>query len=193
MNTAQNQRHTETERKLREALVFYMDRDLEPTVGQLCDQAGINRSTFYRHYADVYDMMARIEQEFRHGLFQSIHGDNAILSRLAADPDALEPLIAYIGRNPHFYRIYLQKHVDFSQNEEFQQYWEEQVKPLFRSCGVENETHMQYYYTIFKAGLLGVLRLWLENGCAESPGELSRIISRMLPARPVQPGKTATI
>ena len=44
MNTAQNQRHMETERKLREALVFYMEQDLEPTVGQLCSRSGINRS-----------------------------------------------------------------------------------------------------------------------------------------------------
>ncbi len=193
MNTAQNQRHMETERKLREALLFYMDRDREPTVGQLCEYAGINRSTFYRHYMDVYDLMNRMEQEFQHGLYQSIHGDNAILSKLAVEANALEPLIAYIGKNPHFYRIYLQKHVNSPQSEEFRQYWEEQIKPLFLSCGVENESHMQYYYANFKAGLLSVLRLWLENGCMESPGELSVIISRMLPAKPVQPRKTASI
>ena len=40
MNTAQNQRHMETERKLREALLFYMERDMEPTVDQICRQQG---------------------------------------------------------------------------------------------------------------------------------------------------------
>ena len=189
MNTVQNQRHMETERKLREALLFYMDKGKEPTVGQLCERAQINRSTFYRHYADVYDLMTHMEQEFKHGLYQSIQGDDAILSKLAFDPDALEALIAYIGKNPHFYRIYLQSYQSLPQSEEYQRYWEEQVKPLFIACGVTQEAHMRYCYASFKAGLLSVLRLWLENGCAESPGELSRLISRMLPSIPVPPKK----
>lgn len=182
MNTAQNQRHLETERKLREALLFYMDQDREPTVGQLCEYAGINRSTFYRHYADVYDLMDRMEQEFQHGLFQSIRGDHSILSRLTADPEALESLIAYVGKNPHFYRVFLQKQVALLRNAGFQQYWDNQIKPLFIARGVEEETHMRYYYTAFRAGLLSVLLLWLENGCKESPAILSRIISGMIPS-----------
>ncbi len=182
MNTAMNQRHMETERKLREVLLFYMDQGQEPTVRQLCNRAGINRSTFYRHYMDVYELMIRMEREFKHGLFQSIEGDNTILSRLASNPDALEPLILYIGKNPYFYQVYLKKYDDLPQNEEFQRYWETQIKPLFITCGVMNESHMRYYYGHFKAGMLSVLRLWLEGGCKESPRELSQIISRMLPA-----------
>ena len=182
MNTAQNQRHMETERKLREALLFYMDQDKEPTVDQLCRHAGINRSTFYRHYADVYALMERMEEEFQHGLFQSVHGDDPFLSRLASDRDALVPLIEYIGKNPHFYRLYLNGNMDIPLSGQFRRYWQDQIEPLFRSFGVEQETNMRYYYAYFKSGLQTVLRLWLENGCMESPEEVSRIISRMLPA-----------
>ena len=187
MNTAQNQRHTETERRLREAMLFYMEQDREPTVGQLCEHTGINRSTFYRHYVDVYELMNRMEQEFQHGLFRSVQGGHEILSRLSADPDALEPLIAYIGENPHFYRVYLSRSTEVPFDDQFRLYWQEQVKPLFRSYGVQDETHMRYYYEYFKAGLLTVLQLWLEGGCTETPKELSQMISRMLPVRPAAP------
>ena len=182
MNTAQNQRHMETERKLREALLFYMKRDTEPTVDQLCRHAKINRSTFYRHYAGVYDLMEQMEREFQHGLFQSIHGRDPFLSRLATDADALVPLIDYIGKNPHFYRLYLKGNMDIPLSGQFQRYWQDQIEPIFRSHGVEQESTMRYYYAYFKSGLQTVLRLWLENGCIESPEEISRIISRMLPS-----------
>ncbi|MCR5826365.1 MAG: TetR family transcriptional regulator C-terminal domain-containing protein [Oscillospiraceae bacterium] len=160
-----------------------MNQGKEPTVGQICDAAGINRSTFYRHYVDVYDLMASMEQEFKHGLFQSIQGDRTILSRLAGDASVLESLIDYIGKNPQFYRVYLQNHETLPLSEEFRRYWETQVAPLFRACGVNQESRMRYYYSFFKAGLLSVLRLWLENGCVETPSELSQVIAKMLPAR----------
>ena len=53
MNTANNQLHKETEKRLRKALLFYMNEEKEPTVGELCAHAGINRSTFYRHYVEI--------------------------------------------------------------------------------------------------------------------------------------------
>lgn len=31
------------------------------TVKELCEKSGINRATFYKHYADVYDLMEQIE------------------------------------------------------------------------------------------------------------------------------------
>ena len=61
MNTSGNQLHMETEKKLREALLYYMEQGKDPTVGQLCQRAQINRSTFYRHYTDVYDLMNRVD------------------------------------------------------------------------------------------------------------------------------------
>ena len=181
MNTSGNQLHMETEKKLREALLFYMEQERAPTVGQLCQRAQINRSTFYRHYTDVYDLMNRVEQEFQHGLYRSLDGDSAFLARLGSKPEELEPLIAYIGQNPHFYRVYLQKYAVSEDDRSYQRYWQTQVLPLFQSHGVSNEEHIRYYYEYVKTGMVAIFRLWLENGCRETPAELARILFRLLP------------
>ncbi|MCR4587744.1 MAG: TetR/AcrR family transcriptional regulator [Lachnospiraceae bacterium] len=182
MNTAQNQRHMETERKLREALLYYMNMDREPTVGQICERAEINRSTFYRHYVDVYDLMVHVEQDFQHGLYQTLHNEYSILTRLGKDPHALAPLIAYIGKNPHFYRVYLKNGTHSPWMEEFQrQNWEDRIKPLFMANGVLEEIHMRYYYEFIKSGFITILSLWLENGCQQSPEEMSFILYELLP------------
>lgn len=34
------------------------------TVKELCEKSGINRATFYKHYADVYDLLEKLEQQF---------------------------------------------------------------------------------------------------------------------------------
>ena len=33
------------------------------TVKEICEHAEINRSTFYKHYQDVYDLMEKLENE----------------------------------------------------------------------------------------------------------------------------------
>ena len=44
----------------------------EITVTELTEQVDINRSTFYLHYRDIYDMMEKIENE----LIEKVHGIN---------------------------------------------------------------------------------------------------------------------
>lgn len=182
MNTANNQLHRETEQKLREALEFYLEQNREPTVGQLCDRAKINRSTFYRHYHDVFDLMESVEREIQKGLFRS--ADRSGLFR-AGRPSAevLEPLIAYIGQHRHFYRAYLQRSGGFPAEEGFLELWNTHIKPMFASHGVESEAHMRYYFEYVKSGFVTILRLWLEDSCAESPAEIAEIMSRMLPQK----------
>ena len=33
------------------------------TVREICERTGINRSTFYNHYTDVYDLLEQIERD----------------------------------------------------------------------------------------------------------------------------------
>ena len=52
------------------------------TIKELCAAAGINRGTFYAHYTDIYDLLAKIEEEMFEdsslhdpkGAYQSIFG-----------------------------------------------------------------------------------------------------------------------
>ncbi len=183
MNTAKNQLHRETENKLRDALLFYINEEKEPTVGQLCERAGINRSTFYRHYADVFDLMEKTEKDIQQGLIDSLRGEDSFLMRLSVSPEALTPLIAYIGGNRHFYRIYMRKYGGVPLSETFNQFWEMKIVPCFRLHGIENETHMRYFFEYVKAGFMMVIGSWLNNGCQEPPGELAEILYKMMPAK----------
>ena len=174
MNTANNQLRKDTDRRIRAVLLACLEQGKEPTVGELCKGAQINRSTFYRHYLDIYDLMEKTETEIQKGLAKTLErgGDKK--------GDPLERLVRYVGDYGSFYRIYLQKHLNGSMEAGFQSYWELQLKPLFLRAGVTDERRMMYYYQFVKAGVMTVLKLWLEDGCRESPEEIARVLRAML-------------
>lgn len=59
-------RVTVTKRLIREALLGLLETNpLEKIkVSQLCESAGVNRATFYRHYESIHDVLREIELEF---------------------------------------------------------------------------------------------------------------------------------
>ena len=173
MNTANNQLQKDTDRRIREVLLAYMEQGKEPTVGEICEGAQINRSTFYRHYLDIYDLMEKTETEIQRGLA-------ALVQSAETHGNPLEQLTRYVNDYSSFYRVYLQKHLSGSMEAGFQSYWESHLKPVFLRAGVTDERRMRYYYQFVKAGVMTVLKLWLEDGCRESPAEIARILRTML-------------
>ena len=180
MNKADNQRHRETDRKIREALLQYLMRGREPAVGELCETAQINRSTFYRHFKDIPDLMEKTETEMQKGLVLSVGGEGSILERLAASEEALVPLVSYIGENRYFYRIYMRNRAELPMKANFQMFWEKRIRPLFEATGVMSEIRMRYYFLYVQAGFAAVLKKWLDQDCAESPEEIASVLYRML-------------
>lgn len=65
METKENQRITLTKRLLKESLIRLMEtKNLQKiSVSELCKNAGINRATFYNHYAMPSDILKEIGNE----------------------------------------------------------------------------------------------------------------------------------
>ena len=164
MNTANNQLRQSTDRRLRDALLSCMAQDREPTVGELCELAQVN--------LDVYDLMEKTEEEIQKGL--------AEILKTAGEGDPLEGMVRYVGGYGSFYRIYLRNHLAGSMEAGFQSYWESHLRPVFLKAGVKDERRMLYYYQFVKAGVMTVLKLWLEDGCREDPEEIARILRAMM-------------
>ena len=177
MNKANNERHQDTGRRIREALFYYTEQDIEPSVVDICARAEINRSTFYRHYIDIFDLMEKTEAEIQRGLFRSFSGD-ATFSAAGNAADLLVPMIRYIGENRHFYRTYMRTHLGTPMEKGFAHIWEERIRPIFEAHGVRDEQRMIYYYEMERAAFMTALRLWLEKDCQETPEEMAEVLSR---------------
>lgn len=180
MNTENNQLWKDSEKRMQQALLGFMEAEKEPTVGDICREAQVNRSTFYRHYLGIYDLMEKTERAIQTELAGAMKqgGIKPDLRELTAE--ALIPMVEFIGNYRSFYRSYLRTHLDVSMETGMQTVWDNYLKPVFLSRGVTDETHMLYYYQSFRAGVLSMLKLWLDRDCAESAREVAQMIEKTL-------------
>ena len=117
------------------------------TIREICEIANINRSTFYRHYEDIYALMQDIQKniftEFLNDFLETSMNDNYI---------TLENLTFIIGHIQK-YRIFYYNYLNCNQTNILQgnisNLWEDYFIPMFKTHGVTNERYMKYYFTYF--------------------------------------------
>ena len=180
MNIDNNQLWKDSERRMQEALLHFMEQQKEPTVGDICKQAQVNRSTFYRHYLDIFDLMEKTERAIQLELVDVMRQGGLRPDMQALTAEALLPMVEFIGRYRSFYRSYLKTHLGVSMEAGMQTVWDRYLKPVFLSRGVTDEAHMLYYFQYFKAGVLSMLKLWLDRDCRESPMEIAGMMEKIL-------------
>lgn len=177
MNTKKNQRYYETEKRIFDVFTDLITRkEVEHiTIQEICGLAGINRSSFYIHFTDVYDLMEKLEYYtmMRSGEFFSSPEDIDFKERFTR-------FFEFIQEHQTFFRAYLnnqnQMHVldGFIQGETASSAYHQLIDRL----GYQNDRELGYHNAFFKAGITALVREWLNGGCTESPKELSDILER---------------
>lgn len=108
MNTKNNQRYRETEIRMDAAMLELMKHtEFEKiTVKKICETAGVNRSTFYAHFTDIYDMLDRMEDFLHQELLESYPFHSNPEDLPFSDPLILL-FLQHIRKHQYFYRIAL--------------------------------------------------------------------------------------
>lgn len=182
MNTKDNQQARKTQEKIKAILLARMASQPfhQITVQEICREARINRTTFYTHFDNLSDLMQTIELEMQQGVSR-LFLDEASGAYKPLTETSLEKLIGYIYKNAAFYRILLN---DFNSLElldrDLAAAWEKEIEPAFRKKGDATDAQIHYRYEYFNSGFRGIIRRWLNEGCPETPGELTRVIRNVV-------------
>lgn len=95
----QNKREKTKKRIVDAFVALYAEKDISQiTVRMICEKAGINRSTFYTYYADVYELRTQQQKDIINEVYETILGraienDNFDMEELA------RLLIEYLKKN----------------------------------------------------------------------------------------------
>lgn len=146
------------------------------TVTEICQQADINRGTFYQHFRDPADLFSQIEQDLLDKIlpilamrpkdhleawlnrFIEVLQENAVVGRLILKDYQDSRLLAITFNEVHDLAI-----------SEFRQRFQE-----------ENPQLLEYYFAYFVKGTIGTILQWLEDGSPVPAQALTGMLIKVL-------------
>ena len=176
----ENQRVTITKRMLKEGLLRLLEqKPLDKVrVNELCEESGINRATFYRHYQTPQDVLVELELDFVKQV--------ASLSpkpRTEADARAnLERACAYLYDHADVAKILFRCNTDIDMmavlNEFFQQIWE--LRKEDPQLGQIDKDTARIILTLMGGGCYCLLRQWILEDIPKTPAQIAAILCNVI-------------
>ena len=167
MNTKNNKRRRDSIERIQNAFIYFLQtKELhEITVSDICKVAGINRSTFYANFLDVYDLSEKIIDKLHDDIF-TLYREEIVENQSKSD---YVKLFNHVKNNQSLFKTYFKLEKDRTNQQWF--YYNEVLAEEF----FENK-HIDYHVEFFRNGFNALLKFWLYNGCKESPEELQKIL-----------------
>jgi len=160
----------------------------EITVHELVDEVDINRSTFYLHYTDIFDMLKKVEDEFFTSCMTLVEKydvpetDEPDLQAFAESPAILTALYQIVKENADFCLILMGPNGDIQFVNKVIATIDAQIKQrVSRVIEIHNQ-QSEYIYDYCMYGCIGLIKRWLAQGAAESPEEMARLTAKLLVA-----------
>lgn len=182
LNVKNNQRFRETEIRMQSAMLELM-KNVEfdkITVKKICEKAKVNRSTFYAHFIDIYDMLDKMEVELRRELLDSYSSGSKEEYQIFSEKSFIR-FLSHIKKHKYFYKINLQTRNKFPLKQGYEQL-SAIIQSLCENAGITSNNEIMYYFVCFQAGFTMILKRWVDMDCKETEEELTKIIEGCIPA-----------
>ncbi|WP_343796833.1 TetR-like C-terminal domain-containing protein [Bacillus carboniphilus] len=148
------------------------------TVKELCEQADINRSTFYAHYTDPFDLLDKIEEEI-------IEDMKVYLSQYNYEKEEeaikmLEKMLEYFASKQEVCQTLLNENVDTTFQKKIMVFAHDFLMNNWMVANQLEEEFSNYLRTYIISGSIHVIKSWLYNGMDKSPKEMAEIINNLI-------------
>lgn len=145
------------------------------TIKELCALADINRSTFYHHFADQYDLLQNIEDEIIHELQQTLYEYDYREEQEMFH--MTKYLLDYVASRSEHFRILFSTHGNKGFQQRVIQVTQSLILNNLQENHLLNDEKSANYITLFVvSGSIQVIETWLHNGMQETTTEMTNII-----------------
>lgn len=173
-----NQRVLLTKKLLKDGLVSLLKTETidHISVKALCENAGINRSTFYKHYGSQYDLLNEIIDD----ALQLIKECNISIQDKTEEPiSPIYNVIQYLYTHREIAQLVI---LNPGQGKNFYEYVRpilfDDLIPVFRSKGIPNN-QTEYILLFLLGGTQSLIHQWVSLNMRESPEEITNLLLTM--------------
>lgn len=152
------------------------------TVGDIAERAMINRATFYRHYQDKYDLVAKIFEETTNHLVENMHFSHKVAHYLDTGntPEIWVQLFEHVAEHARLYRAMLGKNGSLWFAARMREHitklmlenehrWKKQEEPQYSDPAMPRELPIMQLAHV----LIGTFVWWLESEKSYTPGQMA--------------------
>lgn len=174
--------------RMDEALIELLEKkDFEYiTIKEICDTAGVNRSTFYLHYENTSDLLKETTryiidrhlsyyEKDKQGLsFQLEHGRRDEL--LFITDEYLTPYLTFIKENQRLFKVAIKEFHSMNMDEVYGKMFEHIFSPILARFCVPQEEHA-YVMKFYLTGVFAIVMEWLNKNCSDDIKTVIKVIT----------------
>lgn len=176
--------------KMNNALINLLDKkDFEDiTVKEICQTASVNRSTFYLHYENTYDLLKETLENLYKDFF-SRYDSNLSMDRInnksnddlfLITPKYLKPYLSFVFDNKKIFKLMYFKNEVFNGRNMYEIWLDKIFKPILSKFNVKNEEEQSYIMLFHLQGLIGLIMEWVKNDCKMPIDDLINVIQKCI-------------
>lgn len=166
MNKPNNKRKRDSQKKIKTAFIALLQKNElnKIKVTDICKLAGINRTTFYANYLDIYDLANTIQKNLETEVFNLYKEER----EQRYNSNNFLKLFNHIKENQISYKAYFKLGSD--RKFKITKY------DIHQAAKYYDNQHIDYHIEFFRNGLNAIIKKWLQNDCKETPEEIFYIL-----------------
>ena len=173
--------------RMDEALITLLEKkDFEYiTVKEICDTAGVNRSTFYLHYENTADLLKETTRYVidKHLAYYKIDKERISLrfetktreELLFITEEYLTPYLTFIKGNQRLFKVSIKQFHSMNMDEVYGRMFEHIFSPILARFAVP-EAERSYVMKFYLNGIFAIIIEWLGKNCADDMKAVTRVI-----------------
>lgn len=151
----------------------------EITVKELVELVDINRSTFYLHYSDIYNMLSSIEEKLLEEIRQTILNHPVSPFNESSFP-FIEDIFQILEENKDICCALLGHNGDIAFLHRIESLISDHSLSVLRVTFPETIEDLKYSYSFCLSGCIGLVKTWLTSDTNETPQYMAELTFRLI-------------
>jgi AcrR family transcriptional regulator len=145
------------------------------SIKEICEDADINRATFYAHYNDQYDLLRKIENELLHNINAHLAEINQEINNMDAILLA-EKIFEYLKENAKLCKLLLSERGDFNFQKQVIMLVYDIIISQLTDKNMLTKEDAEYVYSFTIAGCVGIVQKWLDEDMKKSAHFMAEMV-----------------
>ena len=173
--------------KMDEALITLLEKKGFEyiTIKEICDTAGVNRSTFYLHYENTSDLLKETTRYMidKHLAYYEIDQRRISLQfetckheeLLFITNEYLVPYLTFIKENQRLFKVSIKQFNSLNMDEVYGRMFKHVFNPILERFNVP-EKERAYVMKFYLTGVFAIVMEWLDKNCSDDMATVIEVI-----------------